>query len=135
MSLSAVASVEWLVGIAAGLTALGVIGKYGLKAFRAVNQGIKGIEYVKTQMERNGGSTQADAVARIEATTTETAQRMTAIEQRVAVVEANTEIHARRLDDSSERIKAVIESLDVLTSDVAALRSPPPTPQPPEVQP
>jgi hypothetical protein len=129
MSLSAVASVEWLVGIAAALTALGVIGKYGLKAFRAVDAGIKGIEYVKTQMERNGGSTQADAIARIEATTTQTAERLSAIEQRVAVVEANTEIHATRLDSGAERINSVIESLDSLAAYVAEIRKQPPTPE------
>ncbi len=135
MSISAVASVEWLVGISVALTALGVIGKFGLKAFRAVDKAIKGVEYVAAQMERNGGATQADAFARNEAATTETAERLSAIEHRVAVVEANTEIHARRLDDGSERIKSVIESLDSLAAYVAEIRKPLPPPQPPEVQP
>lgn len=131
-ALSARGPLELVVLISAGLGGLAVIGKYLRKAFRAVDQAIKGVEYVKAQMERNGGSTYADAIVRIETATTEMSGQLVDLSQRVAVVEANTEIHARRLDDGSQRIKAVISSLDSLAVDMARLTGsplPPPNPQ------
>ena len=61
---------------------------------------------------------------------TENAERLQHIEQRVAVVEANTEIHAERLDRGAERMGAIFASLDELQGAVSALRSDPPRSQP-----
>jgi len=60
----------------------------------------------------------------------ENAERLQHIEQRVAVVEANTEIHAARLDSGASRMKDILESLGGLQADVAALRSDPPRSHP-----
>lgn len=45
------------------------------------------------------------------------------IEHRVAVVEANTAIHATRLDDGSKRMAEIIDKLGVLSTDVGQLRT------------
>lgn len=58
----------------------------------------------------------------------ENGERLNHIEQRVAVVEANTQIHAERLDRGSDRMDQIISDLGGLKNDVAALR----TPRPPE---
>jgi hypothetical protein len=60
----------------------------------------------------------------------ENAERLQHIEQRVAVVEANTEIHAARLDSGASRMKDILESLGGLQADVAALRTNPPRSHP-----
>ena len=68
---------------------------------------------------------------RIDSLRTETADRLDSMEHRFAVVEANTQIHAQRLDSGAERMAEIRETLDGLAADVAALRSTPP-PQPPK---
>ena len=60
----------------------------------------------------------------------ENAERLQHIEQRVAVVEANTAVHAERLDRGSERMDQIISSLGGLQADVAALRTTPPRSHP-----
>lgn len=62
---------------------------------------------------------------------TENAERLQHIEERVAVVEANTKIHADRLDSGAGRMAAIFKSLEQLQTDVSALRSDPPTPPQP----
>lgn len=54
----------------------------------------------------------------------ETAEQLTDVRKRVAVVEANTEIHAERLDRGAERMDGIIVQLDQLATDVQALRAP-----------
>lgn len=51
-------------------------------------------------------------------------ERLEAIESRVAVVEANTTIHADRLDRGGERMDEIVGSLKQLQTDVAALHTP-----------
>lgn len=53
----------------------------------------------------------------------ENGRRLDGIEQRQAVVEANTAIHATRLDDGSKRMAEIISKLGDLSSDVGRLRS------------
>lgn len=48
------------------------------------------------------------------------------IEGRVAVVEANTEIHADRLDKGADRMAGIVATLETLQQAVAALRTNPP---------
>jgi hypothetical protein len=60
----------------------------------------------------------------------ENGERLQHIERRVATVEANTAVHADRLDRGSERMDVIIASLGGLQADVAALRTNPPRSQP-----
>lgn len=53
----------------------------------------------------------------------ETAERLVAIEQRVAVVETNTEIHATRLDNGSVRMDEIFSALGGIQEQVRSLRS------------
>lgn len=61
----------------------------------------------------------------------ETAERLNSIEQRVAVVEANTQIHADRLDRGGTRMDDLIQALSELAGTVHELRKPIPILPPP----
>lgn len=63
----------------------------------------------------------------------ETAERLGSIEHRFAVVEANTQIHAERLDRGAERMSTMFAALDELQDAVKSLRRPvqPTLPPPP----
>lgn len=56
----------------------------------------------------------------------ENGARLQHIEGRVAVVEANTEIHADRLDKGADRMAGIVATLETLQQAVAALRTNPP---------
>jgi len=56
----------------------------------------------------------------------ENGSRLEHIEGRVAVVEANSTIHAERLDRGSERMDTILSTLDTLQAAVSALRTNPP---------
>lgn len=79
---------EWLIKIAAGLAACGVIWSKAAKpAFHFIKRIGDGVEYVQSQMVNNGGSTLKDAVDTTAKRVDEIATRLDQIDARVEFLE------------------------------------------------
>lgn len=93
---------EWLIKIAAGLTALTVIYRTAVRpAFHFVKRIGDGVEYVQSQMINNGGSTLKDAIDRTEALALDTVEKLGHLAERVEFLE-----EIRRKQDEVDRIVA-----------------------------
>lgn len=85
---------EWLVKVAAGLTAGAAIWSKGVKpAFHFIKRIGDGVDYVSKQMVNNGGSTLKDAVDQAVALASQANDRLDSIDKRVEFLE---EVHRKQ---------------------------------------
>jgi hypothetical protein len=104
-----------LVGIAAGLVALGIIWRYIVRpAWRAVANGIKtaarvekAVVTIEAEFKPNGGSSLRDAVNRIEAKVDNHEQRLAALEAALAALEAKLREPVISSTTTTTKIKTV----------------------------
>ena len=94
---------EILVRVAAAVVALGTLWRYlvrptwrGVRGFvHGVQLAVDGVEYVRAQMENNGGSTTKDAIDRTEAKVDLIAARLDGIDARVEFLE---QVHRKQAE-------------------------------------
>jgi hypothetical protein len=104
-----------LVGIAAGLVALGIIWRYIVRpAWHAVANGIKtaarvekAVVTIEAEFKPNGGSSLRDAVNRIEAKVDNHEQRLAALEAALAALEAKLREPVISSTTTTTKIKTV----------------------------
>ena len=93
---------EWLIKIAAGLTAGTVIYRTAVRpAYHFLKRLGEGVDYVRGQMDNNGGSTLKDAIDRTEALALDTVGKLDALAERVQFLE-----EIRRKQDEVDRLVA-----------------------------
>lgn len=89
-------AIEWTLRAAGLVAAVAVIWAKGIRpAYRFVKGIDEGVQFVKAQMENNGGSSQRDAIDRIEALATTTVERLDGIDARVQFLE---EVHRKQVE-------------------------------------
>lgn len=119
---------EILVRAAAAVVALGTLWRYlvrptwhAVRGFvHGVQLAIDGVEFVKAQMENNGGSTLKDAIDRTEALATKTVERLDGIDARVEFLE---QVHRKQ----AEVDKVLAENAAKLDAIRPTLHLPPTT--------
>ena len=120
---------EILVRAAAAVVALGTLWRYlvrptwrGVRGFvHGVQLAVDGVEYVRAQMENNGGSTTKDAIDRTEAKVDLIAARLDGIDARVEFLE---QVHRKQ----AEVDQIVAENAAKLDAIRPTLHLPPTTP-------